>query len=81
MAVREATVRGVWVIAMNAGGMAEDLIPGQNGIVTPMGNFDNFNEAVCSSFDFKRPASDNLQDSNIRNFAEQAEELISQFYN
>ncbi|PRY66350.1 glycosyltransferase involved in cell wall biosynthesis [Vreelandella songnenensis] len=35
LTVREALARNVWVIATDAGGVVEDIIPGENGIVIP----------------------------------------------
>ena len=38
LAVREALVRSVWVIATDSGGAAEDIVAGVNGTLIPMGN-------------------------------------------
>lgn len=35
LAVREAIVRGIWVIASDAGGLSEDIIDGENGRIIP----------------------------------------------
>ncbi len=35
LAVREAIVRGIWVIASDAGGLSEDIVDGQNGRIIP----------------------------------------------
>ncbi len=37
LTVREALVRDIWVIATDAGGAAEDIVPGENGDVIPIG--------------------------------------------
>jgi O-antigen biosynthesis protein len=81
MAAREATVRGIWVIAMDAGGLAEDLTEGKTGVVTPMGDVEAFTKAVHQAFDLKRPLSVAATASNIRSFSEQAAELVGTFYN
>ena len=81
MAAREATVRGVWVIAMDAGGLAEDLTEGKTGVVTPMGDVEAFTKAVHQALDLKRPLSVAATASNIRSFSEQAAELVGTFYN
>lgn len=80
MATREATVRGVWVIAMNAGGLAEDLIDGKNGTITPMGDIASFAKAVQQAFDLKRPYQLTSISSDIRSFVAQADELLENFY-
>ena len=38
LTVREALVRDVWVIATDSGGAAEDIVPGVNGSLIPMGD-------------------------------------------
>ena len=81
MAVREATARGVWVIAMNAGGMTEDLVPGKNGSVTPMGDFESFEKAVHDSFNLDLSTFAQADASNIHSFPAQAAELTENFYN
>lgn len=35
LTVREAIARNVWVIATDAGGVVEDILPGRNGVVIP----------------------------------------------
>ncbi|MDD2919834.1 glycosyltransferase [Rhodoferax sp.] len=35
LTVREALARNVWVIATDAGGVAEDIVPGRNGYLVP----------------------------------------------
>ncbi|NYT58699.1 glycosyltransferase family 4 protein [Alcaligenaceae bacterium] len=36
LVVREALARDVWVICSDAGGVVEDILPGQNGLIIPM---------------------------------------------
>lgn len=36
LSVREAMIRDVWVIATDAGGAVEDIVPGENGDVVPL---------------------------------------------
>ena len=38
MTVREALARDVWVLATESGGAAEQIVPGVNGTLIPMGN-------------------------------------------
>lgn len=38
LTVREALARDVWVIATDSGGAAEEIVPGVNGTVIPLGN-------------------------------------------
>ena len=38
MTVREALARDVWVVATDSGGAAEEIVPGVNGQIIPMGN-------------------------------------------
>lgn len=38
LTVREALARNVWVIATDAGGVIEDIKPGQNGYIVPFGD-------------------------------------------
>ena len=80
MATREAAARGVWVIAMNAGGLAEDLVDGRNGFVTPLGDVEAFSKAVHRAFELKRPFAPTEATSTIRTFTQQADELVDKFY-
>ncbi|MGN6478596.1 glycosyltransferase [Luteibacter sp.] len=36
LSVREAMIRDVWVIATDAGGAVEDIVPGENGDIVPL---------------------------------------------
>ncbi|NYT83429.1 glycosyltransferase family 4 protein [Alcaligenaceae bacterium] len=36
LVVREALARNVWVICSDAGGVVEDILPGENGLIIPM---------------------------------------------
>lgn len=38
LTVREALLRDVWVIATDSGGAAEEIVPGVNGTIVPLGN-------------------------------------------
>ncbi len=38
LVTREAALQGVWVVAADAGGMAEDVVDGETGFVFPMGD-------------------------------------------
>lgn len=78
LAVREALIRHVWVIATDAGALSEDIVPGQNGEVVPLNsNGDEFRRAVerllenpSQLYDYRNPYVD-----RIRLFADQASEL------
>jgi glycosyltransferase involved in cell wall biosynthesis len=38
LTVREALVRDIWVVVTDAGGAAEDVVPGENGTIIPLGD-------------------------------------------
>jgi glycosyltransferase involved in cell wall biosynthesis len=49
LTVREALARDVWVIATDAGGAAEDIVEGENGVVVPIGDDEGpLREAIAS---------------------------------
>ncbi|WP_179284222.1 glycosyltransferase [Bordetella genomosp. 10] len=78
LAVREALLRDVWVVATDAGGVAEDIVDGENGSIIPFDDKGEQLAVVLSAllehperlFDFKNPYAD-----KIRLFDEQANEL------
>jgi len=78
LTVREALARDVWVIATDAGGAAEDIVPGENGDVIPIGNDEApLRQAIAALLDqpqrlagFVNPYKD-----RIVGFDRQAEEL------
>lgn len=81
LTVREALARNVWVIATDAGGAAEDIIPGVNGDVlplTPDSDHAPLREALRNLLD--APAKlDRLANPNtdaIVSFDQQAAELL-----
>jgi len=50
LTVREALVRNVWVIATDAGGVAEDIVPGRNGYLVPfLDTGDGLKQAVLDT--------------------------------
>ncbi|WP_158783530.1 CmcI family methyltransferase [Pantoea sp. BAV 3049] len=81
LTVREALIRNVWVITSDAGGAAEDIIEGQNGLVIP---FDNDAERLKVAISqtlahFKSMPQGKLETSphaHIRSFDEQYNELV-----
>ncbi|OJO95916.1 hypothetical protein BK333_25605 [Escherichia coli] len=82
LTVREALIRDVWVITSDAGGAAEDIIVGENGLVIPFNNESkDLSKAVSETIEYfakrdpTRPLT--LPHSHIRNFDEQYEELSS----
>ncbi len=46
LVAREAVLLGRWVVASNAGGLAEDLLPGVNGHVFEMGDLEAFKKIL-----------------------------------
>lgn len=77
---REAKLAGVWVVAADAGGLAEDVDEGINGNVFNTGNSDELIR-ILSQID-KEPqkylqATHSEQDFTVRTFADQAQELNS----
>jgi glycosyltransferase involved in cell wall biosynthesis len=80
LTVREAIARDVWVIATDAGGVAEDIRPGINGTVIPFGDDGSaLKEAVLDAMErFRRIPTGTairLDASGIRDEDEQAQEL------
>lgn len=80
LTVREAIARHVWVIATDAGGVAEDIQPGINGTVIPFGDDGAaLKAAIAEAIDrFARipeGAPVRLDDKGIRYEEEQASEL------
>ncbi|VUT02501.1 glycosyltransferase [Klebsiella spallanzanii] len=80
LTVREALIRDVWVITSDAGGAAEDIIVGENGLVIPFNNDSkDLHQAVSETIEHfaKRDPSApvTLPHSHIRSFDEQCEEL------
>ncbi|WP_196787363.1 glycosyltransferase [Burkholderia pseudomultivorans] len=78
LSVREALVRNVWVVATEAGGLSEDIVPGENGDVIPLDGTSRELERVIrrllddpSQLDGYR----NRLAGDIRLFDEQAAEL------
>jgi len=80
LTVREALARNVWVITTDAGGVVEDIIPGENGIIIPFTDEgERLKQAVLESIRvFKNygPGDEiNLETSQLTYFEDQAEEL------
>ncbi|UXN60022.1 glycosyltransferase [Phyllobacterium zundukense] len=79
LTVREALIRDVWVIATDAGGAVEDVVPGENGDVIPISN-DSVHlrkamERIIENGNFLKNYSNPYKD-RIRTFDEQADELL-----
>ncbi|PXX39325.1 MULTISPECIES: glycosyltransferase [Burkholderia] len=78
LSVREALVRNVWVIATDAGGLSEDIVPGENGDVIPIDDDGSQLEKAIVRL-LERPARldgyRNPYAHNIRLFDGQASEL------
>lgn len=74
LTVREAMIRGVWVIATDAGGLAEDIIHGENGTVLPMdGDHNKLRHAIEELL--VNPPPDDPPTDHISVTAAQADEL------
>lgn len=68
MTVREALIRGVWVITSDAGGAAEDIIVGENGLVIPFNNESkDLSKAVSETIEYFAKRS--YQTSHSSSFA------------
>ncbi|WP_181872360.1 glycosyltransferase [Phyllobacterium bourgognense] len=79
LTVREALIRDVWVIATDAGGAVEDVVPGENGDVIPISNDSAYlrkaMEKVIENGNSLKNYSNPYKD-RIRTFDEQADELL-----
>jgi glycosyltransferase involved in cell wall biosynthesis len=74
LTVREAMIRGVWVIATDAGGLSEDCIDGENATVIPMdGNPRYLRDAIENIFRNGLPS--NRPNSHISLVADQGDDL------
>ena len=79
-AVREALARDVWVIATDAGGAVEDIVAGKNGDIIPISSDSTHlrkaMEEIVANKNFLQNYSNPHKD-NIRNFDQQADELLA----
>lgn len=78
LTVREAGLRDVWVIATDAGGAAEDIVPGENGTIIPIGPDETpLREAIADILDHPERLAGwrNPHKDRITTFDAQAEEL------
>lgn len=80
LTVREALIRNVWVITSDAGGAAEDIVVGENGIVIPFDNdADKLYAAVQQTLAHFKTIGEGkpvqLPHAHIRSFDEQHAEL------
>ncbi|MBB5210598.1 glycosyltransferase family 4 protein [Microbulbifer hydrolyticus] len=56
LTVREAMIRGVWVIASDAGGLSEDCIDGVNATVIPLSSDHSYlKKAITNILDYELP--------------------------
>ena len=80
LAVREALVRDVWVIATDAGGVSEDIVDQTNGFIIPFHD-DGTQLAACIRQLLDHPSRldhyENPFKSRIRSFSDQAQELVT----
>ena len=77
LTVREALVRDVWVIATDAGGVAEDLEDGINASVIPFGSgIHELKSAIENALEGKQwKRYENPNHSAVRGFDEQTQEI------
>jgi O-antigen biosynthesis protein len=80
LTVREALARNVWVIATDAGGVIEDIKPGQNGCIVAFGDTgEGLKQAVIDTikhFERIKPGEEiSLGAKQITFFDDQAAEL------
>lgn len=76
LTVREALIRGIWVITTDSGGTVEDIVEGKNGNVVPMGDVSRFRLAV-EQYLKEQPFPPAEMQSAIRTYPEQARELAA----
>lgn len=80
LTVREALLRDIWVIATDAGGAAEDIVPGENGTLIPIGPDEApLRDAIAAILDHPERLAgwSNPHKGRIRGFDEQADELAA----
>jgi glycosyltransferase involved in cell wall biosynthesis len=80
LTVREASLRDVWVIATDGGGAAEDIVPGENGTIIPIGADETpLRDAIAAILDHPERLAGwhNPYKDRIRTFDGQAEELAA----
>jgi glycosyltransferase involved in cell wall biosynthesis len=76
LTVREALLRGVWVIATEGGGAAEAIADGRNGTLIPLdGRPDHLRAAVSTLLDRPEQLASVSPPDGIIDFAAQAEQL------
>jgi glycosyltransferase involved in cell wall biosynthesis len=79
LVVREALVNGVWIVAADAGALAEDIKHGINGHIFRKGSTEEL-ATILREIDrdpFTYQSRDGADASHIRSVEEQVEELIS----
>lgn len=85
LVVREAMVRGVWVVATDCGGPSEDLVDGENGNIIPLSKDPSYLLKVVQSLVDRPSKVRSFQEQNngastaVRFVDEQATELASYF--
>ncbi|NIE65482.1 glycosyltransferase [Burkholderia sp. Ax-1719] len=82
LTVREALIRDVWVIATDAGGVIEDIVPGENGDIIPLDDDGTELAAAIARLLANPQRLDGYRNAHkgmIRLFEEQAVELHALF--
>lgn len=84
LTVREAITRNIWVIATDAGGVVEDIMPGKNGLIIPFHDKgDGLKKAILDTYahfmKYEVGQEVCLETGQIRWFESQAEELAEMY--
>jgi glycosyltransferase involved in cell wall biosynthesis len=77
---REALLMGKWVVAADAGGLAEDVTEGVDGHVFPLGDSDRLHEILVSldeHADNYRLSPEPANSKPVKSIAEQVDELVA----
>ncbi|MGZ5026136.1 MAG: PIG-L family deacetylase [Methylobacter sp.] len=82
LTIREALARNVWVITTDAGGVAEDIRPGQNGYIVPFSDTgEGLKQAVIDTLEYFEQIGPGEQitlgETDIIFFEDQAAELTA----
>jgi len=82
LTVREALVRDVWIISTDSGGVVEDIVEGVNGNVVEIEDQEALRKKIIEILNkenfikkYKNPEKD-----KVRNYKQQADELIDYYY-
>jgi len=81
LTVREALVRDVWVISTDSGGVVEDIVEDVNGNIVEIKDSENYKSKIIEILNKKEFISkyENPKKSDIRNYKQQADELMTYY--